>query len=366
MKAEILNVPHDDVLVLNAARVSFGKHTDWQFCTAAERAECPSCGAPGCEGYLKEADDKLLHFLARHRHWSPFAHPQMVVQYRMTEPDMLRWLLGRNPAGFRTYRCEPDGDEYMEKGSLYAWAANLGFLPPPIGAGVADMLYDLFPYSAEALSVPTDLARHDHVRLVPMASLTDKWMAKDLRRAVLSSATAHLRAPFPVRTQLMKHTFGFAWNEISRRYVDAVPEVYVPPVWRGKPLDKKQGSSETEVTELRHAPGREDRWNEVGNRWSPTRHAKTSIDQALAAYRLFVESGVAPEQARFLLPGASMTEWYWTGSIADFARVARLRLKPDSQDETRTLVEYLAAQLQTLYPLTWRALVAPEGALQAA
>ena len=40
------------------------------------------------------------------------------------------------------------------------------------------------------------------------------------------------------------------WNEVSRRYVDDDPEFYFPETWRGKPTDKKQGSSEEEIVWL--------------------------------------------------------------------------------------------------------------------
>ena len=50
-----------------------------------------------------------------------------------------------------------------------------------------------------------------------------------------------------VARQLVKHQVGLVWNEVSRRYVDYEPEFYVPFMWRGKPENKKQGSSEDEI-----------------------------------------------------------------------------------------------------------------------
>ena len=54
----------------------------------------------------------------------------------------------------------------------------------------------------------------------------------------------HIKAPVFVASQLVKHQIGLTWNEISRRYVDYEPEFYEVDKWRGKPVDKKQGSSE--------------------------------------------------------------------------------------------------------------------------
>ncbi len=57
----------------------------------------------------------------------------------------------------------------------------------------------------------------------------------------------HIGAPIFVARQLVKHQVGLSWNEISRRYVDTTPEFYEVDNWRGKPVDKKQGSSEENI-----------------------------------------------------------------------------------------------------------------------
>ena len=50
--------------------------------------------------------------------------------------------------------------------------------------------------------------------------------------------------PIFVARQIMKHTTGIEYNEVSRRYVDSEPEFYVPDVWRKKADNVKQGSSD--------------------------------------------------------------------------------------------------------------------------
>ena len=56
------------------------------------------------------------------------------------------------------------------------------------------------------------------------------------------SVQFHIKAPVFVARQLVKHQVGLSWNEISRRYVDTEVEFYEVDKWRGKPIDKKQGS----------------------------------------------------------------------------------------------------------------------------
>ena len=50
--------------------------------------------------------------------------------------------------------------------------------------------------------------------------------------------------PIFVARQEFKHIVGMTRNEVSRRYVDDVPEFFLPDEWRAAPTDgAKQGSS---------------------------------------------------------------------------------------------------------------------------
>ena len=109
-----------------------------------------------------------------------------------------------------------------------------------------------------------------------------------------TSITLHIKAPVFVARQLGKHQIGLVWNEISRRYVDYTPEIYTPE-----------------------------------------------------------ESGIAPEQARMVLPQSTYTEWYWTGSLAAFHRVCTQRTAEDAQKETREIGHQIAERCAKLFPISW-------------
>lgn len=148
-------------------------------------------------------------------------------------------------------------------------------------------------------------------------------------------ASFHVKAPVFVARQLVKHKF-LRWNEISRRYVDSDPEFYVPKVWRGKSADKKQGSSgEVKLPYL-----------------VPHEFNKS----ALYEYQTLLEAGVAPEQARMVLPQSTMTEWYWSGSLDAFADMCNLRCKQDTQYESRLVADQIDAIMLDLYPVSWGSL----------
>jgi thymidylate synthase (FAD) len=163
-------------------------------------------------------------------------------------------------------------------------------------------------------------------------------------------ASFHVKAPIFVARQLVKHKF-LRWNEVSRRYVDDEPELYTPDVWRGRSADKKQGSSEETITTLH--------WMELGR----DRHEKLKTYvhvveiEALQLYARMIDDGVAPEQARMVLPQSTMTEWWWSGSLDAFADMCNLRRKEDTQYETRLVANSISMDMKRLFPISWGALV---------
>tara|TARA_B110000858_G_scaffold189576_1_gene236492 strand:- start:52 stop:738 length:687 start_codon:yes stop_codon:yes gene_type:complete len=166
-----------------------------------------------------------------------------------------------------------------------------------------------------------------------------RYLAKHRHMSPFGHAFAsfHIKAPVFVARQLVKHKF-LRWNEISRRYVDSEPEFYSPKVWRGKSADKKQGS---------------DGVVDVGD-WGDTNWA------CLMAYNDLLEKGVAPEQARMVLPQSTMTEWYWSGSLDAFSDMCNLRCKSDTQAETREVANQIDRKMMQLFPISWSALTEDE------
>ena len=148
-------------------------------------------------------------------------------------------------------------------------------------------------------------------------------------------ASFHVKAPIFVARQLVKHKF-LRWNEISRRYVDDEPEFYVPEVWRGRSADKKQGSEGVAMTFV--------------SDWDTYNHS-------LKIYNDLLGDGVAPEQARMVLPQSTITEWYWSGSLDALADMCRLRCASDTQYETRLVADNINEEMRKLFPVSWAALM---------
>lgn len=160
--------------------------------------------------------------------------------------------------------------------------------------------------------------------------------------------TVRVKAPIFVARQCFKSKVGFTENEVSRRYVDAEPEFYLPQRWRGRATDKKQGSCDVEVISVKL---------EDGVFAPPGLVAEDCYRTCLESYRALIEGGVAPEMARMVLPQAMLTEWVWTGSLAAFARFCGLRLSHDAQAETSEVARACAEIIAPLFPVSWDALM---------
>jgi thymidylate synthase (FAD) len=227
---EIVDHMGSDLTVCNAARVSFNSESEW--CEDTEAID--RLKKSGSQYYkedvlmLCEKDKKLIRYLARHKHWTPFAHPQI---------------------------------------------------------------------------------------------------------------TLRIKAPISIRTQFFKHKQGFVENEISRRYVSYEPEFYYPE-WRGKPTNgAKQGSDDFIDIDKETKLGYEN-----------------AIRSCMYTYGQLLENGVAPEQARFVLPQGMYTEWYWTGSLAAYARFYSQRIDEHAQWEIREYAKAISSLVRPLFPESWKEL----------
>lgn len=163
-----------------------------------------------------------------------------------------------------------------------------------------------------------------------------------------TAITLRIKAPIFLARQFVKHQVGGAYNEESRRYIESTPEFYCPDVWRGKPENAKQGSSDEEIDIVEYfgtdgKNGQEDPYY-------------NSVAIALETYNGMLEKGVAPELARLVLPQSAMTNWVWTGGVMFFARVYKLRIDGHAQKEAQELAQKIEDVVAPIYPHSWQAL----------
>lgn len=168
------------------------------------------------------------------------------------------------------------------------------------------------------------------------------YLAKHQHTTPFTHPQISLRETVPifVARQRFKHVVGFTYNEVSRRYVDTPPEFYVPKEWRSRPEGSvKQGSGDTH-------PDSEDL----------RKYYKRFLEDAAEIYQNMINDGVAPEQARMVLPQSMFTSYYVTGSLAAFARAYNLRAESHAQKEIQDLAKQWSNIISPLYPISWSVL----------
>ena len=151
--------------------------------------------------------------------------------------------------------------------------------------------------------------------------------------------TMREKVPLFVARQRFKHTVGFSYNEISRRYVDEIPEFYIPEEWRKKADDRKQGSSEETI--------------DINPYHLMIDDYLQSINKAKWTYVHLLGMDVCPEQARMILPQSTFTEYYVTGSLYAWARAYELRSHNTAQKEIRDLAKQWHQIIVALFPDSW-------------
>lgn len=209
---------------------------------------------------------------------------------------------------------------------------------------IADIDVEYLDHMGSDLSVVNAARVSFHKEHEEFDHKTDRGLIKYLAKHNHWSPFAHcsasfrVKAPIFVARQLVKHTVGFSWNEVSRRYVDEEPEFYIPEVWRERAENVKQGSSDAAVL-FRVDPGR------------------VASANALSWYSDMLKAGVCPEQARMILPQNTMTEWIWTGTLYAWARMCQLRMDSHTQKETQVVAQKIHEIMWDLFPVSWEFLM---------
>ena len=157
----------------------------------------------------------------------------------------------------------------------------------------------------------------------------------------------HIKAPEFVMRQWYKHVVGIettsnsstkdhAWNEISGRYVP-VEEFYVPEVWRKQSEDNKQASDGV-LDDLQQK--------------RMSMNYRVFMNQVEMAYETMINTGVAKEQARILLPLSQYTEVYCTASFQAIMNFIELRDEKTSQIEIQEYAKAMKELMFDVYPKT--------------
>lgn len=219
---ELIDTLGNDLTVVNSARVSFGKR----------------------KTEMDESDKKLINYLAKHKHWSPFRHVQLQFHCKVPEFIARQWYKHVVGCNYTSVDSTPD----------------------------------------------------------------------------------------------------HAWNEISMRYVDAGDfDFYCPKELRQQSSNNKQCSTE-QLISFEGPDGKE---------LAIIQETSKILTQT---YKFFIESNVAREQARMVLPLNIYTEFYWTASLQAVANFIALRKHEGAQYEIRQYAEAMEEMVKKVLPVSMEAL----------
>lgn len=315
---------NSDLGIVNAARVSLGKKSE----------------------VLNENDKKLISYLAKHNHWTPFAHSRLHFDIKWKHYfDQLYFYKNANHAGMCHIELANDYD--CIKGSLYFWLNNWQFLPSSIAGYVIASISEKYPCAVES-TIPE------------LVEPIEKWFNSGATHILeeyisfkkywnLACATLLIKVPIFIARQIRTSQVGFAcsdlyvenesfvFNEVSRRYVNDEPEFYEIQQWRTREgKNVKQGS-----TGLMPEAAQQSSYN----------LQEDTINQALCYYKALNDNYFcAPEQARALLPQSMYTEFYMTGTLHRWSQFLQLRLDSHVQEETRHIANMIYQTLASNFP----------------
>ena len=172
------------------------------------------------------------------------------------------------------------------------------------------------------------------------ASERDDWEAR-AKASCHWSPFAHCflsvrcAAPIFLARQLVKHQVGLSWNEESRRYITEPVNYWLPESISEKPLHAKQGAGGAHPDSKIHR----------------TRMAEQSMS-AITYYEDLLAAGVAPEEARTMLPQNAVTHWVWSGSLMAFMRVIKQRKDGHAQKAAQVFAQQLEEIVIDKFPFS--------------
>lgn len=332
IKVELLQNNHDDLFVVNAARVSFNVWKD-QF---------------------EDKDQGLLNYLAWEKHSSPFRHVRVAFSFNMLAESHLPTREQLNPyqqAGMVVHETE-DGGLTIIKHSLFGWANLIyqGYGSDSFRRCLGHWLHKLFPACAAALSIRNNKITDQFSRNTDML---DEDQLTQFGNPWLIDVSLRCKVPIWLSRQLVKHQVGLSWNEVSRRYVSSPVELFDQELRMAPEGSIKQGSGE--VCNIHFIPRvslcDDDLCDDEAS------YHINSIMYGLALwYDECIQANIAPETIRGYMPLNMMTEYIWSGSLPAFAHMVNLRSEGHAQKEAQYFAQQVDAILKEAHPEHWKQL----------
>lgn len=361
IKATLIDSMGNDITTVNAARVSFGKKSSWLL---------------GEEGKLTDQDSKLIRYLASHKHFSPFGHcfatfhikAPIFVARQLVKHEYLRM----NEISRRYVTSEP---EFYVPEVWRKMAENV-----KQGSSKEQLVVDGVKVCAYCKSEMTFLRREDEImKVFCSSSCQGNFYRKYTDKGWAVSKYSSLRESAQKR--------GIEFNltledllEIGRpkycKYLELELDYAATSVLPNSPsvnrIDPELGYVKGNLEVISHKANsmllnatrdelrlflKNVALTQFGLFTESAPSVEGYYEEMKKLYARLIEGGMCAEQARMFMPTSQLTEWFWSGSMDAFANMCKLRLKEDTQYETRLVAQQIDKEMRDLYPVSWSALV---------
>lgn len=292
--------------------------------------------------------DKLIDYLAEHKHKSPFFHSQQVFVMPTLEWESLNLLYlrshNRKTIGQDEWRSlvfytsdKPAEPFTYILCSQYFWQKFKMFAED--NKVKINVSQDFLQWKAEQVKIVVSGNYIYDILQKPLTNLnlcvfepTIEWIFQQsdiVEASRLVRLSFLIEAPIFVIRQLDKHQVDVVKNETSGRYViEKELKFYKPDKWRKKASTNKQGSLPNEFVE-----------ENVNYNADYCLDYEDICDKISAWYQINTQNEMCGEQARMILGSCKMTSFVWTMTLNAFLRICQLRLHPDAQIETADVVK---------------------------
>jgi thymidylate synthase (FAD) len=190
------------------------------------------------------------------------------------------------------------------------------------------------------------------------------WKNKHTSPFEMCKLTLNIKMPIFVMRQYVRHRMQNL-NEVSARYSQLPAEFYIPEKWRAQDVQNKQGSVEAEL-KLKHA---RPVWDMDGSTFMSCDPSLVLSDHCRQVYQLYeslLESGIAREMARFVLPVNIYTECYACWDLKNLLHFIALRDDSHAQAEIQVYGKAIKEICTDLFPWTMEAYAKYQWKLQEA
>jgi len=197
--------------------------------------------------------------------------------------------------------------------------------------GISDA-QELVAFCARVSNPSNQLNTETSEKLITYLIKNAHWSPLEMVSACLEIETTR-----DIARQMLRHR-SFSFQEFSQRYANPVEDLeFVTREARMQDPKNRQNSIDTDNSE-------------IVNEW--TSKQNEVIDAATNAYNWAIESGIAKEQARSVLPeGNTVSRLYMNGTLRSWIHYIELRAGNGTQKEHMEIAKACAEVIHNIFPM---------------